>query len=102
MTPLTLPEGITCACERNQWERRPGDGGVIICCGDCGTIAAIVSEGGADCSPGISLHQVTLTLCSLCLNGEGGQCHTPGCALWLKAAPDIPLHLEPARTGNSR
>ena len=47
---------------------------------------------------GISLHRVTLTLCSLCLNGEGGQCHTPGCALWLKAAPDCPLYLEPGTT----
>jgi hypothetical protein len=51
VTPLILPAGITCACERNQWERRPGDGGVIICCGACGTIAAIVSNGGAPCSP---------------------------------------------------
>jgi hypothetical protein len=96
MTPLVLPDGITCACERNQWERRPGEGAVIICCANCGTIAAIVSEGGAACSPGISLHQVRLILCSLCLNGEGGHCHTPGCAMWMKAAPDVPLCLEPA------
>jgi hypothetical protein len=96
VNPVLLPEGIECACERNHWERRPGDGGTIICCGDCGTIAAITTDGnGAEYSPGVSLHQVTLTLCSLCLNGEGGQCHTPGCALWLKSAPDVPLSLEP-------
>ena len=34
---------------------------------------------------------VTLTLCSLCLNGAGGQCHTPGCALYMSAGPDLPL-----------
>ncbi len=39
----------------------------------------------------IVLTKVTLTLCSLCLNGAGGQCHVPGCALWFKAAPDVPL-----------
>ena len=102
MTPLMFPPGIDCACERNRWVRRPGDGGVIICCADCGTIAAIVSDGGAQYSPGVSLHRVTLTLCSLCLNGEGGQCHTPGCALWLKAAPDGPLYLERADTEADR
>jgi hypothetical protein len=96
---LILPDGITCACESGQWERRPGDGGTIICCARCGTIAAIVSEGGAEHSPGVSLHEVTLTMCSLCLNGEGGQCHTPGCAFWLKAAPDIPMYLEPRANG---
>lgn len=39
----------------------------------------------------IVLTEVKLTLCSLCLNGMGGQCHVPGCALWMKAAPDVPL-----------
>ena len=97
MTPVVLPEGITCSCESNQWERRPGDGGEIVCCRACGYIAAIVSLGGAEHSQGISLHRVALTLCSLCLLGEGGQCHTPGCAFWLKAAPDIALHLEASR-----
>lgn len=37
------------------------------------------------------LHQVTTTICSLCLDGAGGECHTPGCALWLCRAPDMPL-----------
>jgi hypothetical protein len=37
------------------------------------------------------LTEVTLTLCSLCLDGRGGECHTPGCALWMNRAPDIPL-----------
>lgn len=38
-----------------------------------------------------TLHQVTTTICSLCLDGEGGECHTPGCILWLNRAPDLPL-----------
>ena len=36
-------------------------------------------------------HEVTLILCSLCLRGAGGECHTPGCALWINRAPDLPL-----------
>lgn len=38
-----------------------------------------------------TLHDVCLTLCSLCLDGAGGECHTPGCALWLNRAPDLSL-----------
>jgi hypothetical protein len=45
------------------------------------------------------LVRVTLTLCEQCLNGDGGQCHTPGCALWLKAAPDLPLYFHAAQDG---
>jgi hypothetical protein len=37
------------------------------------------------------LHRVVLTLCALCLDGEGGECHTPGCAMWLNRAPDLPI-----------
>jgi hypothetical protein len=48
-----------------------------------------IPEGHPDAE--VVLTEVTLTLCSLCLNGAGGQCHTPGCALWMIAAPDVPL-----------
>lgn len=47
-----------------------------------------------DGRPPLVLHRVTLTLCSLCLAGAGGECHTPGCALWLRRAPDVALDLE--------
>lgn len=30
-------------------------------------------------------------LCGRCIAGEGGECHTPGCALWMNRAPDIPV-----------
>lgn len=40
------------------------------------------------------LRRVVLTLCSLCLKGAGGECHTPGCILWLNRAPDLPLRPE--------
>ena len=30
-------------------------------------------------------------LCDPCLDGAGGICHTPGCAMWMKTAPDIPI-----------
>ena len=41
--------------------------------------------------PEIPVRLVQLWLCDLCLDGEGGQCHTPGCALWINRAPDLPL-----------
>lgn len=41
--------------------------------------------------PEIPVHLVQMHLCDLCLNGEGGQCHTPGCALWINRAPDLSL-----------
>lgn len=37
---------------------------------------------------------VEIRLCELCLGGEGGECHVPGCALFLRRAPDI--RLDPA------
>jgi len=39
--------------------------------------------------PAINL--VTLWLCDDCLDGKGGECHTPGCAMWLNRAPDLEL-----------
>lgn len=38
-----------------------------------------------------TLHRVVLTLCNLCLDGKGGECHVPGCALWMSTAPDLPI-----------
>jgi hypothetical protein len=37
------------------------------------------------------LLNVRLTLCRACLEGKGGECHSPGCALWMNSAPDIPV-----------
>lgn len=33
----------------------------------------------------------TVQLCRRCMAGEGGECHTPGCSLWMNRAPDIPV-----------
>ena len=41
------------------------------------------------------LREVTLMLCDLCLDGKGGECHTPGCSLWLNRAPDRPFRDHP-------
>lgn len=38
-----------------------------------------------------TLHTVTLTLCSLCLDGEGGECRVTGCALRITRGPDLSL-----------
>jgi hypothetical protein len=32
-----------------------------------------------------------IRLCDLCLDGAGGECHTPGCVMFINRAPDIPL-----------
>lgn len=41
--------------------------------------------------PAEPLETVTLTLCRECLTGAGGECHMPGCALWMGTAPDVSL-----------
>lgn len=38
-----------------------------------------------------ALYRVTLWLCGLCMTGKGGECHSPGCSLWINRAPDIPI-----------
>jgi hypothetical protein len=44
-----------------------------------------------DHDPEIPVRLVQIYLCDLCLDGAGGQCHVPGCALWFKSAPDISI-----------
>jgi hypothetical protein len=38
-----------------------------------------------------SLNTVTLRICDDCMDGEGGECHMPGCAFWMNRAPDVSL-----------
>lgn len=33
----------------------------------------------------------SFTICAACLDGEGGECHTPGCIMWLNRAPDLSI-----------
>lgn len=35
----------------------------------------------------IPVRRVELWICDLCLSGEGGECHVPGCAFWCHDAP---------------
>ncbi|KKK96708.1 hypothetical protein LCGC14_2660050 [marine sediment metagenome] len=30
-------------------------------------------------------------MCEACLDGAGGECHTPGCILWINRAPDLAI-----------
>jgi hypothetical protein len=39
----------------------------------------------------IPVRRVTLDICELCLAGDGGECHVPGCAFWMRPAPGMPL-----------
>jgi len=52
----------------------------------------VLARYGGDAEPRVLT--VTLRLCELCLNGAGGECHVPGCALWLNRAPDMAIHRE--------
>lgn len=29
-----------------------------------------------------------VTICELCLDAEGEECHTPGCLFWMQSVPD--------------
>jgi hypothetical protein len=33
----------------------------------------------------------SFTICSACLDGKGGECHTPGCILWINRCPDLAI-----------
>jgi hypothetical protein len=37
------------------------------------------------------VHRVAIQLCELCLEGKPGECHTPGCALFLHDSPGHPI-----------
>jgi hypothetical protein len=41
------------------------------------------------------LNLVKLVLCDPCLDGKGGECHSPGCCLFLNRAPDLSLRGDP-------
>lgn len=34
------------------------------------------------------LHRLDAEVCEACLNGEGQECHTPGCVFWMCDPPD--------------
>lgn len=38
---------------------------------------------------------VTMPMCDECLDGAGGECHEPGCALFINRAPDLSLRTNP-------
>lgn len=39
----------------------------------------------------MKIKKVQIWLCEACLNGEGEECHTPGCALFLHNSPGMPI-----------
>lgn len=59
------------------------------------TAAAAPGSGNDAGQAEIPVHLVQMWLCALCLDGEGGECQTPGCALWINRAPDLPLRDSP-------
>lgn len=44
----------------------------------------------------IEIRTIQLDLCDLCIRGEGGYCHVPGCSMWMNRAPDLPLDTHPS------
>lgn len=43
-----------------------------------------------------AVRTVKIDLCDLCIAGKGGECHTPGCALWINRAPDLRIDTHPS------
>ena len=41
--------------------------------------------------PKIAVHLVAIQICQPCLDGEGQECHTPGCSMFLHRV-DLPFH----------
>lgn len=39
----------------------------------------------------VAVRWYKIYLCDLCVAGAGGECHSPGCALWMNRAPDMAL-----------
>ena len=37
------------------------------------------------------LNYVGLMVCDYCMDGDGGECHVPGCIFWMCDAPELPL-----------
>lgn len=60
-------------------------------CGICHCVACFEDRMAMSTPVEIPLARVTLDVCQACLKGEGGECHTPGCAFWMSTAPDVPL-----------
>lgn len=46
---------------------------------------------GDSAGPGIPVRLLQRYLCDPCLDGEGAECHTPGCSLWMHPAPGRPV-----------
>lgn len=57
-----------------------------------------MSELDLDAEEFAPVHVVQLQLCDPCIDGEGDECHTPGCSLWLNRPPDIGLRDNPSVT----
>jgi hypothetical protein len=41
-----------------------------------------------------AVYEISLWLCVHCIAGAGGECHSPGCALHLNRAPDLPITVD--------
>lgn len=39
----------------------------------------------------VRLINLTISVCTPCLGGDVGECHTPGCAFWMQDAPNTEL-----------
>ena len=42
----------------------------------------------------MKIKKIVIELCEACLVGEGEECHTPGCALWMHNSPGHPINEE--------
>lgn len=55
---------------------------------------SVRAEDGAQ-HPEPRLRRIVVWMCEACIEGEGGECHTPGCVLWINRAPDMGISNHP-------
>lgn len=90
-TPGPLRESCRCTGFRpwaGPWDSRTGEPVKPL----------MVTTPAAPAPEEVPVRLVRLWLCDPCLDGAGGECHTPGCAMWINRAPDIPLRDSPMVT----
>jgi hypothetical protein len=67
----------------------PADGGGLTCGSGAAASPAGHTAPAASGKP-VRLRLIAINICQPCLDGEGQECHTPGCALWLHRV-DLPI-----------
>lgn len=88
--PAGLPDGGSIGGATSvgnaAWRRNPPEGGALE-----GERLRTLEEERGPIGDEPPVKRYAVYLCDLCVQGTGGECHSPGCSLWMKRAPGVPL-----------